>query len=62
MGMSLEKPCEIRTGKAGVLQFMWLQRVRHNLTSEQQQHKILVFSFLVCLCLALISDCGSFTE
>ena len=39
MDMSLNKLREIiRTGKAGMLQFMGSQRIGHDLVTEQQQH------------------------
>ena len=43
MDTSLNKFQKIwRTGKPGVLQFMGLQRVRHDLATEQQQQQYLV--------------------
>ena len=63
MDTSLGKPCEIVKDRDGWYAAVHVvARVRHKLTRKQQQQKILVFSFLVCLCLALISDCGSFIE
>ena len=41
MDMSLSKLRKIVTGKSDVLQFVGLQRVRHNLTSEQQNNQSL---------------------
>ena len=39
METSVSKPQEIvRTGKPGVLQFMGLQRVRHDLATAQHHH------------------------
>ena len=39
MDMSLNKlRVIIRTGKAGMLQFMGSQRIGHDLATEQQQH------------------------
>ena len=41
MDVSLDRLQERGAGKPGVLLFMGLQRVRHNLTTEQQQgHQI----------------------
>ena len=38
MNMNLGKLREmLRTGRPGGLQFMWLQRFRHNWATEQQQ-------------------------
>ena len=41
MDMNMSKLPEIvRTGEPGMLQFMGLQRVRHDLATEQQQQKL----------------------
>ena len=41
MDMNMSKLPEIvRTGEPGVLQFTGLQRVRHDLATEQQQQKL----------------------
>ena len=63
MDMSLSKLRKTVTGKSGVLQFVGLQRVRYNLTSEQQDDQSLhtyqcmtrnyIICIYVCVCVCV---------
>ena len=55
MDMSLSKLRKIVTGKSGVLQFVGLQRVRYDLTSEQQDdqslhiYQSMTRNYIICI-------------